>query len=392
MPVHVADRVRAEDLVIKPSKKKSNNETSISKNYIVALVIVVIIAGLWQAKERGLIDVLKKQKNQSSQSASLEPTVQRVTDSKEIETAIDPKEVKTVTLMLLPRYLRLDKPSMLNIKKGSDLKELAEKIEKEVSTKTLAVKVFVDSEYAYTKNDFSDMKNSFVAASLSPLLRIKLRNAPIEPMATFSPSFASTCFRDAAVVVKTDSTIKTIADLKDKKMMVEGIAEGPSILFNKFTDEVNTAAKGIYSNIAFQMEPRPLIESLQNGSSDALFLNMYTVPGEGHFTIFGKLGDNNKIAGYDEFKVLQLAQYDLPCGLLMATSDVPQETRDELFKSLNKFLDEGNRDFVSKQIGIKSFFPTPVETWTKSVDFMHKFTVESPAGQVVMEKIKRSVQ
>ncbi len=346
------------------------------------LALAAATAGLWQANKAGLFNSSTDKKAAAIAKKTEQPTPAPETAG----------QVKTINLMLLPRYLHTDTPSILNINRGTDLTALIEKIEKEVSTKTLKVKVTVDSEYAYSRQDFSDMKNSFVMASLSPLLRITLRKAPIEPVATFSPHSAYSCQREAVVVVKANSTINTIADLKDKKMMVEGIAEGPSILFNKFTDEVNTAAKGIYSNIAFQMERAPLIESLKSGSADALFLNMYTIPAEGYFTILGKLSEQNKLPGFEDFKVLHLTHYNLPCGLLMATADVPLETRDEFLKNLNDFLQKGNREFFDQNIGIKSFTPAPMETWTKSVEFMHNFTVESPPGKVVMDKIKSSTK
>lgn len=384
----VVDLAHAEGLVIKPTaKKKPENESDNKpkKNPFLVLALVILGAAAWVAYDQGYIGSANKKAETATVEQPQEPTPAPV---KEPEPA-----GKMVTFMLLPRYLHTDTPTILNINRGTDLQDLIAKIEKEVSSKTLTVKVMVDSEYAYSRSDFSDMNNSFVAASLSPLLRIKLRKAPIEPVATFSPHSSYACFREAVVIVKENAGINTIADLKDKKMLVEGIAEGPSILFNKFTDEVNTEAKGIYSNIAFQMEKAGLIDGLRGGTADALFLNMYTVPAEGYYTILGRLGEQNKIQGFEDFKVLHLTHYNLPCGLLMATADISQEVRDEFLKNLTEFLaKKENRELLDQKIGIKSFTPTPAETWTKSVEFMNNFTVESPPGKVVMEKIKNSTK
>lgn len=295
---------------------------------------------------------------------------------------------KSITLLLFPTQVGTGSPTILNIKRETDLKEFISKIEDELSSENVAVKVMIASDYANTKNDFSDMTNSFLIANLSSLLKLNLKKAPIEPIATISPHVKFACFEEAAILVRADSGINSIGDLKDKRMLVEGVAEAPSIIFNKFTDEVNTEAKGIYSTINFQTEKAPFMEGLRFGVADVLFLNMQAIQFDGYYTILGRLGEQNKLPDFDDLKVLHLTHYRLPCGLLMSSADIPLEARAEFLSNLNKFLEkESNRELFEKNIGIKSFTSTPVETWTKSVEFMNNFSVESPPGKTVLEKI-----
>lgn len=383
------------DLAIKPEVKKKPENISGSKtttsSYLV-LITIVIGVGAWLAYDKGLLGSDFSFENKKTNTSAInQPQSQSQSQSQASPPVPANKPLptfKSITLLLFPTQVGTGSPTILNIKRETDLKEFISKIEDELSSENVAVKVMIASDYANTKNDFSDMTNSFLIANLSSLLKLNLKKAPIEPIATISPHVKFACFEEAAILVRADSGINSIGDLKDKRMLVEGVAEAPSIIFNKFTDEVNTEAKGIYSTINFQTEKAPFMEGLRFGVADVLFLNMQAIQFDGYYTILGRLGEQNKLPDFDDLKVLHLTHYRLPCGLLMSSADIPLEARAEFLSNLNKFLEkESNRELFEKNIGIKSFTSTPVETWTKSVEFMNNFSVESPPGKTVLEKI-----
>lgn len=301
------------------------------------------------------------------------------------------QKVEEVNLLFLPRYRYVDHPSILSMSKDFDPTPVINKLEKSLSDDKVRYKVRFDGNYPLKEKDFSHLKNTIVFGNSTFLYRMSKKGAPLDPLLTISANAVHDCKESGALITLSETPFNSLQEAAGKTLMVEGMEGAPQFLLGKAVRDINGFGQGIFSEISYSIKKENLLKALEEKQVDMLFLTMYEVPGEGVFTLYGKVVNDNAIDGHENLKIVHRVKENIPCGFVMATYDVLPDVRTAFGKAINNFtLTPQNQEFMDKSIGIKTFHPVGIDTWQRAYEFMVDNDVESASGKLIITKTKKS--